>query len=65
MSVNYFIPDLETDPVLFYLTNGDITKIETVNNMDYEKVISWYYAKKVKELNELRYHIALKEFYKK
>jgi hypothetical protein len=43
---------------MWTLAEGDVTSVPFVENTDVELAYKWYYAKKVKELNELRVKIA-------
>jgi len=44
--------------VLFRLSEGDISKIREIENLDVQMFYDWYYMLRVKELNELRMRIA-------
>lgn len=45
--------------MLFLLSNGDITKVKIIEDMEVQYVYDWFYILKVKELNELRQYTAM------
>lgn len=59
MSVDYFAPQLDGfDFIQFKLSNGDLSKVATIENTSIDKCMSWYYILKVNELNRMKYNIA-------
>lgn len=56
---NYYEPaQVDIDPLLFKLSEGDISKIDLINELDVEYCYDWYYLIKVRELNEMKVRIA-------
>lgn len=49
--------DLSIDPVVFYLADGDIEKMEAIESTEFETVMEWYYMVRVRKLNEMLYDI--------
>lgn len=59
LRVDYYEPEgISIDPILYRLTDGDISKIEEVLNIDVELCYEWNYILKIREINELRLRIA-------
>jgi len=59
LRVDYYEPEgISIDPILYRLTDGDISKIEMVWNIEVELCNEWYYIFKLREINELRLRIA-------
>jgi hypothetical protein len=44
--------------LLFKLSDGDISKTNSINELDVEYCYDWYYLIKVCELNEMKLRIA-------
>lgn len=49
---------MDVDPLLFKLSEGDISKTNLINQLDVEYCYNWYYLIKVRELNEMKLRIA-------
>lgn len=58
--MEYFEPAITTeiDPILYKLCNGDLSKSQLIENMDFEYCIDWFYLTKIKELNDLKLRVA-------
>ncbi len=51
----------EIEKIVLYLSEGDLSKRETILNADYETAINFYYYKLVKRLNELKQYVSILE----
>lgn len=59
LKVIYYEPaSIDIDPLLFKLSEGDISKTHLINDLEVEYCYDWYYLIKVRELNEMRLRIA-------
>lgn len=57
--IEYYEPaSVDIDPLLFKLTEGDISKTNLINDLDIQFCYEWYYLIRVRELNEMRLRIA-------
>jgi len=59
LRIDYYEPSVTLiNPIIFKLSEGDISKIEIIENLDVKLCYEWYYLIRVKELNEMRLRIA-------
>lgn len=61
-NIDLYSPKIKDfDFVLFNLADGDISKADYINSLNYEFAYKWFYVRKVKELNELRQMLSMAE----
>ena len=59
MSYQHYEPALkEADSLLFFIADGDMSKIHIIEGQSVEDVFAWYVMKLSERVNELRFAVA-------